>query len=79
MKSKLKETGEYILICPRCGSTNISPHGKEPGVYDREAAETFRVHVCDGCEYTGIFFPEVPLKKLKAIQREISEYRKKKA
>lgn len=74
---KLKETGDYIMICPQCGTTDISPHGEEPGVYETEVAETFRVHVCDKCEHVGPFFPIVPVKKLKAVQRLIKAFKKK--
>ena len=74
---KLKETGDYIMICPQCGSTDISPHGNEPGVYNREVASTFSVHVCDKCEHVGVFFPEVPVEKLKEVQKLIEEIKKK--
>ena len=60
MKRKKKE--EYVKVCPRCGSTNITPFRKR---YHLGGAEEF-VDGCDNCKYEG-FVPEVKESELKKI------------
>jgi len=77
MKAKNSKKEKGVLICPRCGSTAIIPHPKDHEIPHGSVYEAFySKRICESCGYTGYFFPEVPLSKLKAIQKEIRALRK---
>lgn len=74
-----KQKENRILICPRCGSTKIIPHHKNHMIHHGEIEEAFySVRICEKCHYTGYFFPEVPVSKLKQIQKEIKKLKNEK-
>ena len=69
-----------ILICPKCGSTNVEPHAGEGelGIRHGDPLEAYySMRVCGNCKYIGYFFPEVPKNKLAQIRKEIKVLRKK--
>lgn len=71
---KIKNKEDYILICPKCGSTKIIPHPKNHNIHHGDVEEAFySVRICESCHYVGYFFPEVPIDRLKIIQKEIKK------
>jgi predicted nucleic-acid-binding Zn-ribbon protein len=70
---------EAVIVCPKCGSTDVIPHkkGKHTIAHGEAFEATWTRKVCEKCGYYGSFFPEVPKKILKKIQREIKRESKK--
>jgi hypothetical protein len=68
---------ERVLMCPRCGSTKIIPHKDHEETKHGDPLEAYySMRVCEDCKYTGYFFPDVPVKKLDAIRKEIKRMKK---
>ena len=57
---------DYIKICPKCGSTNIT---SETGRYHIYGAQEYKDN-CQDCGYSGII-PEVEKSKIEEFKKEI--------
>lgn len=68
----MKENNEiYIKICPKCGSTNITPYSKM-GLNQGE----FFIEYCKDCYYSGNFFPEVKKSMVEEFRMELNKQQK---
>ncbi len=55
---------EYVKICPKCRSLNISIVNKiTMGFLPSE-------YICNNCKYTGFIFPEINVNKIKKLKKK---------
>ena len=54
---KLKKKKEYVRMCPKCKSTDVSDDMSNPSIRYIGQIESM---VCNNCGFTGTFFPEKP-------------------
>lgn len=68
MSKKVDPSKKLFRICPKCGSTKVSlnDENKLRGVFGTNMAN----YTCMSCGHTSTFFPEVPLNKVKEVQKE---------
>lgn len=59
---------ESTKICPKCGSTSISPHS-EVGLYQGE----FFLDHCEDCLYISSSFPEIEKSMIKEFRKKLKK------
>lgn len=65
-KTAKEEKEQFIKICPKCKSTNIRVDNFNP----LNSLILPTRYICSSCGNAGNIFPEIPVSKLKEVQKE---------
>ena len=66
-KTKSKDTGKYVTVCPKCGSTNVYPDLSK----DMVAWGGSTRWACGDCDYSAPVFPEISQSKLGQVKKGV--------
>jgi len=68
----VKKKKRYVIICPKCGSTNVT---KFTGMYSK-GGDITSGWICKDCNYGrpyGSLFPEIEESEIEKFRREIKK------
>ena len=69
IKDKIKPD-DSIMVCPRCGSTNVATDFSNPLVWAYGIPSNYK---CNECRNIGKFFPQIDKDKVEEYQSELKK------